>query len=461
MIYYFVLGIGAFFAFIVLIWKRSVFHNIAEGSIALVNVLLGDSEDEDALIKLIQSKTNLLLLNLFKMFLVIVAALFIGSIPVLLYLLITTNKLSNLDLTSIYSIIAISVGASLPFVFPFSKKPDDGYSELSKLLHRMILDNYNVAKKLFFIETKAKTKRGLKTRNDFVVISGLARAGTTSLMTDLSSIDSFVSLSYANMPFLTSPNLWSRLYKPKQRKLKERSHKDGIMIGYNSTEALEEYFFKMLANDSYIHEDYIEEYDISKSENENYLKYQRNIKSDNSKIYLAKNNNFLVRYNSIRSYNNEFLLYILYRDPLTHAASLMEKHLDYVKLQSDDDFVLEYMDWLGHHEFGLHQKQFLFNDSKELLEGDRNKLDYWLKIWINYYSHALKIDHENTFFVDYLDYCSNPSQIVSNILDRSGVKADIPQLKPFKNKRKTNFEYSSELLERAEKLYIKLQTKNN
>ena len=42
------------------------------------------------------------------------------------------------------------------------------------------------------------------------------------------------------MPFLMSPKTWRKFYKPKEGKLKERSHKDGIMIGYNSNEALEE-----------------------------------------------------------------------------------------------------------------------------------------------------------------------------------------------------------------------------
>lgn len=456
MYYYILLAIGAFLTFSILMWRRIVFHRVAEGSIGLVNELLGDSDDEDALIKQIQSSTNKLLLDLLKMFIVIILAIVIGSIPLISYFLMSN---SEIDLTSFYSILAISIGASLPFILPFSKKSEDGYSELSKLLHRMLLDNFNVARKLFDFETKKLNKRGLKARKDYVIISGLARAGTTSLMTDLSKIEDFVSLSYANMPFLTSPNLWRKIYKPKQAKLKERSHKDGIMIGYNSTEALEEYFFKMLAKDEFIKEKSILEYDLSEKEQDSYLNYQRNIKNDDKKIYLAKNNNFLIRYHSLRANNDDFMMFILYRDPLTHAASLMEKHRDYVNLQSEDDFVVEYMDWLGHHEFGLHQKQFLFKDSDNIIEGDRDNLDYWLKVWLNYYSHAIKINHENTIFVNYQDYCSNPNKIVNDVLKKSGVRSKVSELKPFNNRRKTDITCSMALLEKAETLYQELQRK--
>lgn len=459
MIYYLVLTVGAFLTFSVLFWKRLVFHKVAEGSIGLVNELLGESADEDLLIKQIQASTNILLLDLLKMLLVVILAFVLGSLPIIIFIFTNGINFSEIDLSSFYSILAISIGASLPFFLPFSKKSIDGYSELSKLLHRMILDSYNVAMKLFNVESRKLTRSGAKTRTDFVIVSGLARAGTTSLMTDLSKISDFVSLSYANMPFLTSPNLWRKIYKPKQAALKERSHKDGIMIGYNSTEALEEYFFKMLANDSFINEEYLTEYEISKEDYEHYLTYQRNIKNDNKKIYLAKNNNFLLRYRSLRELNNDFLLFILFRDPLTHAASLMEKHRDYIKLQKDDNFVIEYMDWLGHHEFGLHQKQFVFNGSTEIVQGDRDNLDYWLQIWINYYSNTIKIDHPNTIFIDYQEYCSNPSEIISMVLERAGVKANIIDLKPFKNNRKSELICSKELLNKAQNLYSQLQKK--
>jgi len=456
------LVIASFVIFWILLRKRIVFQKVAEGSIGLVNELLGDTGvDDDDLIKKIQGSTNKLLLDLLYMFILIIVSLLFGALPVYLFFLLDIIPYNGLHLSSFYSILALSIGATIPFVIPSNNKKSESYSELSKLLHRMILDNYNVAKKLFQIESKRISKKGIVIKPEFVIITGLARAGTTSLMTELSKLPEFVSLNYANMPFLTSPNFWQKIYKPKKDKLRERSHKDGIMMGFNSTEALEEYFFKMLANDEFIHEDYLKEYKLSSDDLENYLIYQRNIRGDNDKYYLAKNNNFLLRYKSLRSYNDQFIVFILYREPLSHAASLMEKHREYIKLQTEDPFVLEYMNWLGHHEFGLNQKQFLFNESDKIQDGDRNTLDYWLMIWINYYSFALEIEHPNTVFINYEDYCTKPKQVISVVLNKIGLSASLPEFSAFINNRKPDSDYSDNLLNNATDIYRKLKEKDN
>lgn len=456
--YYLTLVLASFFIFWILIRKRNVFHKVAEGSIALVNELLGNSEaDDDELIKKIQASTNKLLKELLWMFTTIFLSIIAGAIPVIAYYLISRQDYNGLQLGSFYAILAISIGATLPFLIKNKNNTSVGYSELSKLFHRMILNNYNVAKKLFDFESKRISRKKVSIKSDFVIITGLARAGTTSLMTELSNMPEFVSLNYANMPFLTSPNIWRKFYKPKTDKLRERSHKDGIMMGFNSTEALEEYFFKMISKDRFIYKTHLKEYEVSTEENDQYLIYQRNIRKDNSKIYLAKNNNFLLRYHSLRSFNDDFFVFILFRDPLSHAASLMEKHQEYIQLQNEDPFVLEYMNWLGHHEFGLNQLPFQFNQSNSIIEGDRNTLDYWLKIWINYYSFASKLEHPNTVFINYDDYCSKPNQVLAKILLKLGLSGNVSDRRPFINKRKSDAKYSENLLKEANQIYIELK----
>ena len=299
-LYYTVLSVSFFLIALIIRVKRSVFYVLAENSVALVNEILADS-DEDVKIKQIQKNTNRLVFSLFKMLAVIIVAFALGSIPVVIYCILSRTDFNSLVFSSFYSILFISLGATIPFVMPFRKKNESDYSELSQLLHRMALNNYNISYKLFKRETKKIRRKNLERRQDFVIISGLARAGTTSLMNDLARIDDFVSLSYANMPFLLCPNIWAKFYKPKKKELKERSHKDGIMIGLNSNEALEEYFFKVKAKDSYIKDNYLSEYEISPEDYNDYLNYQSIIKLDNRKIYLAKNNNFLLRYRSMRA----------------------------------------------------------------------------------------------------------------------------------------------------------------
>lgn len=454
-IYYITLLLSFFIIFFIVRIKRFVFHNLAENSVALVNTLLSNVE-EDTKIQDIQTKTNKLVVSLFKMFFIVFLAIIIGSIPIVIYCLVINETFNNLDFSSFYSILFISIGATVAFIIPFKKDENIAYSELSQLLHRMALNNYNIGNKLFKRETRRIKKRNLERKQQFVIISGLARAGTTSLMNDLVRIDDFVSLNYGNMPFIMCPNYWAKIYKPKQQKLKERSHKDGIMIGLNSNEALEEYFFKVKANDSYINDLYLSEYEISQNDYSDYQDYQSIIMLDNNKIYLAKNNNFILRYKSARSYNDDFVMVILYRDPLTHAASLLEKHKEYKKLQKEDPFVLEYMDWLGHHEFGENQKPFKFHNSKTIISKDKDSLNYWLEIWINYYSYILSLSHENTIIINYDLYCENPKRVINSIIKKINLQIDLPDYDSFKNERNTTEDYSTELYDTCQKIYEEL-----
>ena len=454
-LYYTVLSVSFFLIALIIRVKRSVFYVLAENSVALVNEILADS-DEDVKIKQIQKNTNRLVFSLFKMLAVIIVAFALGSIPVVIYCILSRTDFNSLVFSSFYSILFISLGATIPFVMPFRKKNESDYSELSQLLHRMALNNYNISYKLFKRETKKIRRKNLERRQDFVIISGLARAGTTSLMNDLARIDDFVSLSYANMPFLLCPNIWAKFYKPKKKELKERSHKDGIMIGLNSNEALEEYFFKVKAKDSYIKDNYLSEYEISPEDYNDYLNYQSIIKLDNRKIYLAKNNNFLLRYRSMRAYNDDFIMVILYRDPLTHAASLMEKHREYKELQKEDPFVLEYMNWLGHHEFGEEQKPFIFSKSEENIDYDKESLDYWLKIWTNYYGYVLTISHPNTLLIHYDEYCKDPKRTIAMLIRKTGITTPLPDYQPFINRRKPDAGFSDDLYKEAQEIYRQL-----
>jgi hypothetical protein len=458
MIYYSVLFISFFLIALIIRIKRLVFHAVAEHSVALVNELISNL-DEEQKIKQVQKSTNKLVALLFKMLLVIILAFALGSVPIIIYCITTQTDYQSLVFGSFYAILSISLGATIPFIIPFAKRNNSGYSELSQLLHRMALNNYNIAYKLFRQESKKIKRKNLKKRRDFVIISGLARAGTTSLMNDLSKISDFVSLNYANMPFLLCPNFWAKIYKPKTRELKERSHKDGIMIGLNSAEALEEYFFKVKANDSYIKNFQLTEYNITREDYDDYLNYQSIIKLDNRKIYLAKNNNFILRYKSVREFNDDFIMVILYRDPLTHAASLMEKHRDYKELQKEDPFVLEYMNWLGHHEFGERHKPFVFRNSEENIAYDKESLNYWLKIWINYYRYILTISHPNTILINYDSYCKNPKETIETILKKTGITTELPDYKPFINRRKADDKFSNDLYKEAQEVYRQLSNK--
>ena len=117
-------------------------------------------------------------------------------------------------------------------------------------------------------------------------------------------------------------------------------------------------------------------------------------------MYVAKNNNALLA-TFTSEHNRDFHAVVMFREPLTHAASLRAMHQKYCAMQQDDPFVKTYMDWLAHHEFGLGQKPFKFTDQTPLPQGDRDTLDHWLDLWINHYEAALAMDRHRLHFIGY------------------------------------------------------------
>lgn len=456
-IYFLVLTVSFFLLALFLKYFRSHFHKLAENSLRLVDSLLLKIDEEEKL-KLVQKQNNLLILALLKVAIIAITAVLIGSIPIYLYLVFSDVSYSEISFTSIEAIIAISIGSTLGFLLPINKTKTEGYSELSQLLHRLVLNNYAIAYQLFKLELKRLTKNTKTVERPFLIVSGLARAGTTSLMNKLTESNHYTSLNYGNMPFITSPNIWKKLYAPKGGKQKERSHKDGIQIGLSSNEALEEYFFKMLSNDSYVKEDYLKLYNVSKEDYDEYMNYQNVVLNNNKKIYLAKNNNFALRYQSFREHDKEFIIVFMFRDPVSHAASLLEKHKEFSKLQKEDEFVLEYMNWLGHHEFGTNQKPFQFTEITPKYLSDKLSIDYWLQIWINYYNYLLSIDKSNALFVDYSDYCIYPNKTLNSIQKKIDLTESFSDLIPYHNKRTVDYNCSEELKEQAYSIFNQLKS---
>jgi hypothetical protein len=382
---------GGFIAIYSLRLFRAKLYALALDSASLLNALLS-TEDDDTKLTQLEASSSKALTSL------LIGVLLIAMAGAIVALAVFAVGLTSGDSTiGVWDLISLSVGASIPFFLPLKRTPSQ-YSELSVLLHRMILDNYNLGMRLLRWELKNTRRRRILDKSEFVVVTGLARAGTTSMMNKLAELPIFSSLTYAQMPFLLSPQLWKRVYNPKRGESKERSHGDGIVVNFRSAEALEEYFFKVKSSDSYIGEQTLEEYAISEEDYKTYLSYQACIRNRNDRVYLAKNNNFLLRYFSVRQYNPDFLMIVLFRHPLYHAASLLEKHRSYLQMQESDPFVLEYMNWLGHHEFGENHKPFAFNN-QELPQGDTLRLDYWLDVWVNHYQYALSIQDSRVLFI--------------------------------------------------------------
>ena len=95
--------------------------------------------------------------------------------------------------------------------------------------------------------------------------------------------------------------------------------------------------------------------------------------------------------------------------------SLLRQHKNFVSIQAENGFSLKYMNWLGHHEFGLNHKPFNFPNGT-LPAADQYTIEYWLAQWINAYNHALENAPAGAVFLSYEDLCVNPNDTLARLM---------------------------------------------
>ena len=153
------------------------------------------------------------------------------------------------------------------------------YSFLQRQLHHLALGSKTIKKSLFEIEKILFVRRLPSIQNNqHIFITGLPRSGTTILLEFLYQTNNYASLTYSDMPFVLSPNLFFKFNKKQNTQLKERMHKDGIQFGLQSPEAFDDVFFQTFHEDNDVQENL--EVFISLV-----------LKKYGKQLYLSKNNN--------------------------------------------------------------------------------------------------------------------------------------------------------------------------
>jgi hypothetical protein len=273
-----------------------------------------------------------------------------------------------------------------------------------------------------------------------VFVTGLARSGTTILMRELHATGAFRSLTYRDMPFVLAPNLWARLSGRARRQAttQERAHGDGIMVDFDSPEALEEVFWRVACEARYIWEDRLVPMQATDEERKAFQRYVAAIlRETQGKRYLSKNNNNILRLPDLARAFPEATILIPFRDPLDHARSLMRQHQAFLARHVEDRFALTYMTWLAHHEFGAGQKPFIFepDEAAAVPAGDpAGDLGYWLQLWRNTYSFVMRKAPEQAVFVCYERFCNETDQIWPQLCARLG----LPKGPPVETLRRAN-----------------------
>jgi hypothetical protein len=333
-------------------------------------------------------------------------------------------KLNFFDLIfEIFPIVGISIFALGYMVLRNRYYLTSKYSLTSRLLHHLALNSDIRCELLFDLEKYIFSKvQGSSADGNHVFVCGLARSGTTILMRALHQSDKFSSLTYRDMPFILAPNIWSKIIRKSNISMQKevRAHDDGILVDFDSPEALEEVFWRVFAGKEYIHSNFLKPHEIDSDIIAAFRDYVAliNLKYLKSR-YLSKNNNNILRLKGITDTFPNATVLVPFREPLQQAFSLLKQHQNFVIQHREDKFSEKYMSWLVHHEFGLDHRRFLFVDDM-YQHSDINTIDYWLHQWINAYSYLLErinTSKKRIFLVGYEDICHKDRLMWQKIID--------------------------------------------
>ncbi|MDJ0608929.1 MAG: sulfotransferase [Kiloniellales bacterium] len=346
------------------------------------------------------------------------------------------------------------------------------YSRLDRLVHQIAFSFPNVQLSASEIEDSLFGKDlGRVDMGPPIFITSLPRAGTTILLTALNAAPELATHLYRDMPFVLAPLLWSRLSGGfrKQAAPRERAHKDGIEIGYDSPEAFEEVIWRTFWPEKYGPEGIaLWSSGDAKAEGRDFmLRHFRKIVSlrcgGARRIgrYLSKNNGNIARLDLIPGLFPDSDILVPLRKPLAHAASLHRQHLAFLQRHREDPFARRYMEDIGHYEFGALHRPFRFEGLDGLTRGlEPTDLDYWLAYWVAAFEHvAGRLDRVR--LLGYEDICRRGEAVGGELCELLGLdRASAPEIgrafRPAPEVPPEVAAHRSKTRDRAEALYARL-----
>lgn len=287
------------------------------------------------------------------------------------------------------------------------------YGPAARALHWMALAQPAICEVQFDLERRLHGA-GAPSAGRHVFVAGLARAGTTILMRSIHATGGFGSLTYRDMPFILAPNLWATMNVRPARPgpAAERAHGDGILVDFDSPEALEEVFWRVFLGQTYLRDaDGLTPHDVPEDLVEKFRAYVALVlKRTDKPRYLSKNNNNILRLDALLAAFPEARILVPFRAPDAHARSLLAQHRRFLAEDESDRFTRRYMGWLAHHEFGPGHRPFRF-PGVDLAGLTPAEPAYWLSLWHGVYAHLADryLGHDRIRFVCYEDMTRDPA----------------------------------------------------
>jgi hypothetical protein len=275
------------------------------------------------------------------------------------------------------------------------------------------------------------------------------------------------------MPFVLAPMLWRRISEPfsVDEPPKERAHGDGLRVSPDSPEAFEEMIWKHFWPDHY-ESDRIRpwapgernpEFDAFLESHMRKIVALRGDEPGDGGRYVSKNNLNVARLAARPAPLEDGTFVIPFREPVQQAASMLRQHRRFLEIHDRDDFVREYMEAIGHHEFGKGLKPVDFGGWLEDAPDPEN-LEFWVRYWGAAYRFVLEHADEDTELVSYARLTEEPNEA----LERLAKTLDLPapeltslagRLRPPRTHDAATGAVSDTVLDEADEVHALLTTK--
>ncbi len=348
------------------------------------------------------------------------------------------------------------------------------YTRLDRALHKISFGSSILQDVLTDIETSLfanSWKDASSSRPIF--ITSLPRAGTTIILEALYRLPGLAAHTYRDMPFIFTPVLWNRLSGGIRSKgvLRERAHGDGLNISEDSPEAFEEVLWRKYFPD-YYSDSHISMWDSTNIKFTEYFRqHMQKIISLRcpeklSSRYVSKNNGNIARTQAIKAMFPDAFIVVPLRRPIDHAISLSRQHSNFLAQHASDKFVHQYMEDIGHYEFGSLHRPIQFPLLSSLTSGlSSASLDYWVAYWISALEYLSAQQDVN--FISYENLCQSPEQGLGRLCQLIELEASPTEIStaagifraPSKNTPQEGIVDES-LLDRANEIYTRILSRH-
>jgi len=275
-----------------------------------------------------------------------------------------------------------------------------------------------------------------------IFLTGLARSGSTILLTVLDKAHGVDGHQYRDYPLIFYPIIWNRLQRlltrGREDEARERAHKDGILITRESRDAFEEplwrHFFTLSTRNG-VYGRVLDRSDWNPEFNEFFTQHLKKILLlRDCDRYLSKGNYNILRIPYLMELFPDAGFLIPVRHPMAHVMSLVRQHLLFTEYARTDSRVAKYMEMLGHYEFGP-QRCVPGIDTDYVTEvqdhwaSDRHFSGYaliWSAVyrWIHDYVSSTPSARSRVHFVRHEDLCKNPESVLDRLAHDLGLVVD-------------------------------------